>query len=138
MNISQSQSDALGGCQECRAASTPATESERNPVASVLVVDPKKPDWIGIELTGAQLQHVPAAPTGDRKVAGKQPSKRRGMNVQSVSRRSRGLVSPHRPNKAVRREDLPGSDCQRGEQGPRMLAPERHHPAMSDHIDGTK
>ena len=62
MNISQSQSDALGGCQECRAASTPATESERNPVASVLVVDPKKPDWIGIELTGRDGAPIPGEP----------------------------------------------------------------------------
>ncbi|MEO8225885.1 MAG: hypothetical protein ABI637_00550 [Gemmatimonadota bacterium] len=62
MKISQQQADALGGCVECQPATTPAVASERAPIAAVVLADPVKPDWIGIELidrSGAPLRGEP-------------------------------------------------------------------------------
>jgi type VI secretion system secreted protein VgrG len=53
MNVSSAQADALGGCRECEPARTPAVAGAGAPPPSVLVVDPSKPDWVGIELASA-------------------------------------------------------------------------------------
>ena len=59
MNVSSAQADALGGCRECEPARTPAATSGAAAAPSVLVVDPSKPDWVGLELASAG--GVPAA-----------------------------------------------------------------------------
>ena len=51
MKISQQQADGLGGCQACKPATTAPISGQPAPPPSVLVVDPDKPDWIGISLT---------------------------------------------------------------------------------------
>ena len=50
MNITQAQADALGGCQPCQPASTAPVKGQTAAPPSVLVVDPDKPDWIGVSL----------------------------------------------------------------------------------------
>ena len=53
MNVTSAQAGALGGCQECAPARTPGVASGGGGAPSVLVVDPAKPDWVGIELASA-------------------------------------------------------------------------------------
>lgn len=52
MNISSGQAEAAGGVQSCKAAGTPPATSASAPAPppAVLVADPSKPGWIGIEL----------------------------------------------------------------------------------------
>lgn len=62
MKITQQQADSLGGCTECQPAAIPAATSGRAPIAAVVIADPAKPDWIGIELVerdGAPLAGEP-------------------------------------------------------------------------------
>ena len=62
MNISQAQAEALGGCQPCQPASTAPAGSQAASPASVLVVDPDKPDWIGISLVTPDGQPIAGEP----------------------------------------------------------------------------
>ena len=62
MKISPQQAEALGGCQECRPAEAPRITGRATPLPSVVVADPSKPDWIGIELLGPDGAPVPAEP----------------------------------------------------------------------------
>lgn len=76
MKITPQQSDALGGCVECRPAGTPPVASDRKPIAAVIIHDPAKPDWIGIELTGRDGSPIPGEPyvvelADGRKITGK-------------------------------------------------------------------
>ena len=52
MKIPQAQADALGGCQECQPGKVPdpPKPGQDAPLPSVLVADPSKPDWIGLQL----------------------------------------------------------------------------------------
>jgi hypothetical protein len=62
MKIPQQQADALGGCQACQPATTPAIASQTAPLPSVMVVDPDKPDWIGISLVTPDGKPIPGEP----------------------------------------------------------------------------
>lgn len=63
MKVSEEQSDAMGGCQECQPATPAAPPPASSPAAaaepSVIMADPAKPDWIGISL--AHPDGTPAA-----------------------------------------------------------------------------
>ena len=62
MKVTQDQADAIGGCQQCTPASTPSVKGTSAPLASVVVADPSKADWIAIELVTPDGTPVPGEP----------------------------------------------------------------------------
>lgn len=76
MKISAAQAEALGGCKECEPAGTVKVDSGTSGPPSVVVVDPSKPDWVGIALVTPDGKPVAGEPFAvelpdGRKVFGK-------------------------------------------------------------------
>ncbi len=67
MKISDEQADALGGCAPCQLSPTPSPSSAKGgssdpPPKSVVILDPNKEGWIGIELVDTKKKPVPYEP----------------------------------------------------------------------------
>lgn len=62
MIIDPYQAAALGGCVPCQSAKSAVVKGEPSPLPAVIVVDPKKADWIGIELKTPQGDPIPGEP----------------------------------------------------------------------------
>ena len=62
MKIPQQQADALGGCQPRQQAATAPITGQAAAPPSVMVVDPDKPDWIGISLVSPDGKPIAGEP----------------------------------------------------------------------------
>lgn len=76
VKVSSGQAEAMGGCAPCQYQKAASHQNETGPKdpkpKSVIVVDPTKEHWIGIELADSAKKPVPYAefvvtlPTGQR------------------------------------------------------------------------
>ncbi len=76
MKINPYQAADLGGCLPCQSAASSKVRGQASPLPAVVTVDPKKADWIGIELKNQNGEPVPEEPfvielAGGGKVTGK-------------------------------------------------------------------